>query len=71
LAPSEDLHLETRQVHTARGVYRTSLAILCPPGVRPRVSFRVLDTVWPNPGADPQLPVDESAVGHGSDEEVK
>jgi 4'-phosphopantetheinyl transferase len=67
----EDLHLESRRVRTATGVYHTSLAVRCPPGVRPRASFRVLDTVWPNPGEDPQLPADEGAVEHGRDEEAR
>jgi hypothetical protein len=61
LRPPKDLHLETRQVHTADGVYRTSLAIQCPPGVRPRAAFHLLDTLWADAGDVPRLPADDGA----------
>lgn len=46
LRPPEGLHLESRLVRTAAGVYRASLAVLCPPGVRPRVTFHLCETLW-------------------------
>lgn len=71
LAPSKELHLETRQVRTAAGVHHTSLAVECPSDLRPRAAFHLLETLWPTPGEGPQLPADEGAVEHSSAEETR
>jgi phosphopantetheinyl transferase len=70
LAPSGSSHLETRQVRTAAGLYHTSLATLCPPGLRLRVLFHMLETLWPIPDKGPRLPAGEGAVEHSSEEEA-
>ena len=71
LPPSQDVHLYTREVHTMTGVYHTSLAVECPPGVRPHVSLHVLDRIGSGPAVDPGLPEDEDAVEHSSGEEAR
>ncbi|HEV2296110.1 MAG TPA: 4'-phosphopantetheinyl transferase superfamily protein [Tepidisphaeraceae bacterium] len=70
LAPSKELHLETRQVRTAAGIHHTSLAVECPSDLRPRAAFHVLETLWPAPGEEPQLPTNEGAVEPSSAEEA-
>ena len=62
LPPPKGLHVESRRIGTAEAVYRVSLAINCPPGLRPRVTFHLLDTLWPDTGDGPRLPDDEGAV---------
>jgi 4'-phosphopantetheinyl transferase len=63
LPPPDDLHLETRQVRTADGVYRASFAAQGPPGVRPRAAFHLLDTLWPDGGDVPRLPAADGGAG--------
>jgi phosphopantetheinyl transferase len=68
--PPTDLHLETRPIHTAAGVYCVSLAVQCPPGVRPQVTFHLLETLWPDPREGRRLPV-EGVVESRPDEEAR
>lgn len=67
----EGVHTETHQISTAGGVYRTSLAVQSPAGVRPRVRFHRLDTLWPDAGRAPRLPADEGAVAAVTDNEAR
>jgi phosphopantetheinyl transferase len=61
LSPRQELHLQSRRIRARAGQYCTSLAIHCPPGVRPRAVVRLLDTLWPDAGEVPRLPADENA----------
>lgn len=66
-SPVKGLHLETRRVRTAAGAYHVSLAVQCPPDLRPRAAFHVLKTLGPGLGESPRLPADEGAVEHSSE----
>ena len=61
LPPPKELHLESRRIRTADGVYCVSLAVHCPSGLRLQASFHLLDTPWPDTGDGTRLP-DEGAV---------
>jgi 4'-phosphopantetheinyl transferase len=65
--PAKELHVESRKIRTAAGVYRASLAVQCLPGAVPRVTFHLSDTLWPDAREVPRLPGDDVA-GEGSTE---
>jgi 4'-phosphopantetheinyl transferase len=62
LPPPKELHLESRRIRVADGVYCVSLATHCASHVRPRARFHLLDTLWQDIGDAPRLPDDEGAV---------
>lgn len=71
LARLKELHFETREVRTTAGVYHISLAVQCPPDLRPRAAFHTLKTLCPTSGEDPRLPAGEGAVVHSGEEDAR
>jgi hypothetical protein len=62
LRPPKELQLESREIRTAASAYRASLAVQCPPGVRPRVTFHPPDTLRTDAAGMPCLLPDGVAV---------
>jgi phosphopantetheinyl transferase len=69
VGPPKGLHLETREIETAAGVYCISLALQAAPDVRPRAVFHLLDTLWPDAGEGTRQPPDCSAADYFTERE--